>query len=754
MTLDSNGTAFPEALAVMPTKLTELRPNARQDRWPTALPQAHPTGTTVGGLDVTPGRVYRALRRRWISALLLATAGAAGAGYLANRLVGETYVARTQVYFPPANNDVRGDNFQRRQSALVKSRQILHAALKDPSVSERYASTDDDDMVGTLEKNILADFKASPDVMQIIMKGSSPHELLALLNAVREAYLREGANKEVTDKTAALTWLGKLIAEDQVKLAFARGEIAKLAEEQNCPDVATLRLRDDSNRSRRNSLQSLRFQQEIQRNGLLQTRKELVANPPGAVAEPEVRPADLKAAIDLALTKDKVLETLKASIPLLEAQIERINMVKAEGTNPPGLGEKKKALDEAKAAVGARELTIRETVGREMRENLKREPNSGSKDYDARLRELKSQADELEIKNLMLDKEIEALDKTILTEFKVISELDRKTGPMKEVEDSIKANRARQELLNREVELGNPSRAQTDEVAVITQLPNPAKKMGMIIAAVAVGFLSGLFGVAFLELRAGRIDSTLGVERRLQAGVVGCIPRASPPVIASVTRPDHFTAGVGQEALCDAVDACRALILTGLHEFRSKVVMVTSAVEGEGKTTLSSLLALSLARAGYRTLLIDADLRRPGIHTLFGRSLKPGLSDVLKKSLPIDKVFRRSPLGTLGIVPAGECDSREAVSFLQLRLASILNKCKAIFEVIIIDSPPLDLPDGLVIGLQTDGAIISMMNEVSNLPATQSACARLRAINVPILGAVLNAAPAAKAGRYKPRRAV
>ena len=367
---------------------------------------------------------------------------------------------------------------------------------------------------------------------------------------------------------------------------------------------------------------------------------------------------------------------------------------------------------------------------------------------------MKSQADELETKILALDKEIEALDKTILTEFKAISELDRKSSAMKEVEDRIKANCAREELLSREVELGNPHRAQTDEVAVITQVPNPAKKKGMLFAAVAAGFFGGLIGVAFLDLRAGRIDSAIGVERRLQTGVVGCIPRVSPAAITSVTRPDPTTSGVDQEGLCDAVDACRALLLTSLDEFRSKVILVTSAVEGEGKTTFSSLLALSLARAGYRTLLIDADLRRPGIHTLFGRSLKPGLCDVLKKTLSIDKVFRRSPLPTLGIVPAGECDPGEAVSLLQLRLASVLKKCKAIFEVIVIDSPPLDLPDGMVIGLQTDGAIISMMNEVTNLQAAQSACARLRAINVPILGAVLNAAPVGKPGRYKPRSSV
>ena len=366
MTSDSNSTALPEAVAILPTRQNELHPSATKVRWPAVSPPAHPTGSTIGGLDVTPGRVYRALRRRRVPALLLAVVGASIAGYLANHLVSETYVARTQVYFPPTSNEARGDNvsFQRRQTALAKSRQILHAALENPSISEKYASADVNDVVGNLEKDIVADFKSSPDVMQITMKGSSPQDLVSLLNAVREAYLREGANKEVTDKTATLNWLRKLISEDQVKVAAARIEISDLVESLNCPDVATLRLRDDTQRTHRNSLQSLRFQHEVRKNGLLQTKKELQTNPPEPVAEPEVRPADLKAAIELALTKDKVMETLKASIPLLDAQIQLINKVKAEGTNPPSLAEKQKALDEAKAALVAREATIRETVGR------------------------------------------------------------------------------------------------------------------------------------------------------------------------------------------------------------------------------------------------------------------------------------------------------------------------------------------------------------------------------------------------------
>jgi len=73
-------------------------------------------------------------------------------------------------------------------------------------------------------------------------------------------------------------------------------------------------------------------------------------------------------------------------------------------------------------------------------------------------------------------------------------------------------------------------------------------------------------------------------------------------------------------------------------------------------------------------------------------------------------------------------------------MGSLLTKCKSCFEVILIDTPPLNLPDAMVVGRHADGTILSLMNEVSTLPSAQAACARLRALNIPLLGAVLNGA--------------
>jgi capsular exopolysaccharide synthesis family protein len=219
------------------------------------------------------------------------------------------------------------------------------------------------------------------------------------------------------------------------------------------------------------------------------------------------------------------------------------------------------------------------------------------------------------------------------------------------------------------------------------------------------------------------------------------MPRARAATLAALTRPSGGPPGADVRAVCDAADACRTLLLDALSGGEPKVVMVTSPDAQEGKTTLATQLALSLGRAGYRTLLVDADIRQPGVHTAFARPLGPGLADALRKTHPVSHVVRKGPLPTVGVLPAGQCDPHEAVPLLQHRLGSVLRKCKPYFDVILIDTPPLlNLPDAVVVGRHADGAILSLMTDVSTLPAAQATCARLRALNLPVLGAVLNGA--------------
>src|SRR5262249_56622453 len=104
----------------------------------------------------------------------------------------------------------------------------------------------------------------------------------------------------------------------------------------------------------------------------------------------------------------------------------------------------------------------------------------------------------------------------------------------------------------------------------------------------------------------------------------------------------------------ESIDAIRTRLLHDASTRSTRVVMVTSAGPGEGKTTLASALATSLARAGRRTLLLDGDLRRPTVHELVEASMQPGFSEVLLGEVEVAEAAVDPGQDNLSVLPAGQ----------------------------------------------------------------------------------------------------
>jgi capsular exopolysaccharide synthesis family protein len=721
--------ALPPVAAPVPYAIEEFEP-----------PPA--SGTTLG---YTAPRVLRALRRRWYLAIPVGLVIAVALGYLADEVIRADYTARTQVAIAIHQPGILADGggsdlvtYQHRQIALVKSRLVLQTAIDRPGIRDLPAVKNNSDPVGWLEHDLKADFKLSPDLLQVTLNGPDPLELVVLLDAIREAYLEHGVNKETTDKKAALERVRALIEEDKEKLADAHLAVTRKAEVFRAPDATAARHRHQANLTRLSNLQTQLFQLDGTVQGWEQIRTDLEAHPPAKDAAAPIRPADLAAATKLAVEADTDARAARAEIARLEPDVIEYRRVTAKGNSNPKLEEKERDLQQAKERFAAREVAAREEAIRKLAADSGRDYEFRLREHQARVADLTAQIDRTKGQIKSIRAAVTKLDADTLAEARGIAELDRMAARANEIEDRIKVAKTRAETI--ELELRAPPRAVTQERAIISQVPNPGKKVKLTAAAAVAGFLTGLLGVAFLDLRAGRIDSPEGVDRHLHTGVVGCIPRITPGALTAIARSPGGPAGSAEIAACDAADACRTLLLNALGA-GPKVIMVTSAMPGEGKTALSAQLALSLGRVGKRTLLIDGDIRKPGAHSVFGESHGPGLSDVLRKTHSLPNVVRPGPLPTVSLVPAGACNPQEAVSLLQLRLGSLIRKCRPHFDVILIDTPPLlNLPDAMVIGRHADGTILSLMNGVSTLPATQAACARLRTMSLPLLGAVLNGA--------------
>ncbi len=178
-----------------------------------------------------------------------------------------------------------------------------------------------------------------------------------------------------------------------------------------------------------------------------------------------------------------------------------------------------------------------------------------------------------------------------------------------------------------------------------------------------------------------------------------------------------------------------------------KVVMVTSALMGEGKTLTASNLALTLSESyKKRVLLIDGDLRRPGLHTLFKIDASPGLSEGLTAAGD-QRLAVRQVSPQLGILTAGQPSSDPMAGLTSPRMRQVIEEARDAFDWVIIDTPPVALlPDANLLASMADGAVMVVRAGSTPWDLAQRAVATLGKERV--LGVVLNRSTASPNTNY------
>jgi capsular exopolysaccharide synthesis family protein len=254
----------------------------------------------------------------------------------------------------------------------------------------------------------------------------------------------------------------------------------------------------------------------------------------------------------------------------------------------------------------------------------------------------------------------------------------------------------------------------------------------------AGGLFAVLFGFALWEFRTRKIGSPDEIAQGLGIRVVGTVPdhtQGRRRLTGSAGGP------YSQSVLTESVDAIRTMILHASRAEKLQVLMVTSAMPGEGKTSLASHLAASLARAGRKTLLVDCDLRNPSLHRLFDMEAAPGFGELIQGECGMDEAIEETPSPNLWLLPAGECDSPALDALSQTGPQAVFEKLREHFDFIVVDSSPvLPVTDSLLIGQYADGLIFSILNNVSRLPRVYAAYQRLAMLDIRMLGAVVNGA--------------
>ncbi|PZG18491.1 protein tyrosine kinase [Micromonospora craterilacus] len=272
----------------------------------------------------------------------------------------------------------------------------------------------------------------------------------------------------------------------------------------------------------------------------------------------------------------------------------------------------------------------------------------------------------------------------------------------------------------------------------------------------AIGALLGLLAGVGLAILRGMADVRLrdaaGLQRVTGSPLLGEIPIDSTARSAPLIVGDAATS-----ARAEAVRKLRTnLRFVDVHE-PARVIAVTSALQGEGKTTLSCNLAIALAEAGWRVLLVDADLRRPKVGDYLGIDSGVGLTDVLVGDVHVGDVVQRWGDKSLLVLPSGSSPPNPSELLGSKAMSDLLVALRESADIVIIDTAPLlAVTDGVVVAVQADGALLVTQQGRTSRAQVAAAARALHSVSVRLLGCVLNMArvPKAEAYQYEAYRVV
>jgi len=189
-----------------------------------------------------------------------------------------------------------------------------------------------------------------------------------------------------------------------------------------------------------------------------------------------------------------------------------------------------------------------------------------------------------------------------------------------------------------------------------------------------------------------------------------------------------------------------ALLLSSARQL--KVVAVTSAVAGEGKTATASNLAIVLAQLGRPVLMVDADLRKPRLHQVFHVSNQVGLVTHLTSNVDAESIVQPTIVPNLWLAPSGPIPPNPSELLSSERMREWLRQARVRFEYVIIDTPPaLAVTDATLVGVLVDGVVLTLCSGKVTREDARLCRDRLRQADVRILGAVLNRYHSVQAGR-------
>ncbi len=703
-----------------PIRETGLSPYQGEAMPGSLAPAADPL---AGGIDYK--RVWHAFRRRWLPATVLAIVLGTLAGVLTFIFLPRGYEAvawlrvrdKSGMYGSGIGRDnAEYEAYRKTQVQLIKSPLVLMAALRRPGINGLETLAGEQDKVGWLMRYVQVSAPMESEVLQVRMRGEDPKEITQIVNAVTNSYLNDVVNKEKAERLARRDTLEKKYKENMAEVRERLDTYHNLAKSLGTTDseeVATQRalLLDH--------LGTLRAQQTQLQRDISLLDAELAVMDAKARGEITLEQSVPEEMVDAMILRDPQFVELRDRLAGLEEAIVYQAQRSARGGNDPAV----KKLQDMRDSLLMRMEQRREELKPQIITQLS---------MDAAGRRTGAAAEGpvvLRMRREILARQLEEATKDfdrIADEVKMLGQANADLMARKqEIEQLMQVTDEMGVRLNAtEVDIAMPNRVELIEEASVPEGSDELFRTMLTFLASAAGLVLGGGSVVAFEYLRDRLSTAEEATQRLGLRVIGTVPR-----VTRRANPSHIS---------ECVDGVRAVVMQTGRE-GPRVIVVTSAVEHEGKTTFASQLAASLARSGKRTLLLDGDLRHPNVHLALGLDLQQGLPEILRGEVTADEAVQPTGVEGLFAVTGGACDYAAITALSRPESESILKHYRESFEHVVIDAGPvLAFADVLLLGQQSDVAIVTTMRDVSSVPQVMAAVDKLRSVGVRVLGTVVN----------------
>jgi polysaccharide biosynthesis transport protein len=549
------------------------------------------------------------------------------------------------------------------QAELAKSQRILDKALTQASLQ----GLGDLPQIMQFRKDLKVTILPDTGILGMTYRNENPKLASGLVNLVSDLMVQEN----VSTSRSAVTSLRK----------FLEAEVPKRRRQLMEIEAA------ESNYKRTSGLVSLTNQTDALVSSLseLQNQERVLA---AQIRESSARDTSLRGLTNTKSIKktfeavrvgqDEGLKALRTKLAELEALVV---------TNRSRLGDSHPDL---LAAVEQRDAVKAQYI-----QQLKRLTKNVSKNLDPDNGDSSELSQDLASKLIVNDVERSGYERKLASVRLQRAELQTTLNqlPVKE-QNLVELARSREEgataltLLQRKLSEARMTEAQlVSNISILDRANVPAdpswpNRPVVLLLAVVTGLVLVIGVVLLLEALDGTLRGEADVERLLRMPVLGVLP-VLPAAALKLGDPEVFLDDLG------AFESYRMLLKT--LEFRSqdmRVVVVSSTIAQEGKSLVVSRLASVAASLSRRTLIIDADLRRPVQHDLFGVPSKPGLSHVIT-GFPFMRAVQATSIPNLSLLTYGETYKRPSQLIESAQMRQLLEQAAAHYDLVIIDTPPV-----------------------------------------------------------------